>query len=146
MPAAATAKRAISGRAFASAVKNSDFAALGQAIRAGISVKRLDELQRRSGLPWDGLFKVLRLPPRTLARRRKRGRLSVMESDRLVRIAELFERAVKLFDGDARSATSWFKAPNRTFAGATPLSVAETEIGANQVEQLLGRLEYGVFS
>jgi len=69
-----------------------------------------------------------------------------MESDRLVRIAELFERAVKLFDGDARSATSWFKAPNRTFAGETPLTVAETEVGANQVEQLLGRLEYGVFS
>ena len=122
------------------------FKAIAKAIQAGLPIKRLDEFQRRSGLPWNSLSRVLRLPPRTLARRRKAGRLSAVESDRLVRIAQLFEQATSLLQGDARSAAAWFQGPCRGLGGQSPLTAAETEFGAAEVEQLLGRLEYGVFS
>jgi len=122
------------------------FAALAKAVRAGLPIKRLDEFQRRSGLPWNCLLQVLHLPPRTLARRRKAGRLSAGESDRLVRIAQVFERAADLLQGDRVSAMAWFLGPCRALGGETPLTVAGTEIGTAQVDQLLGRLEHGVFS
>ena len=122
------------------------FTALAKAIQAGLPVKRLDEFQRRSGLPWISLGKVLHLPPRTLARRCKLGRLSCTESDRLVRVAQLFERATTLLQGSPSSAAAWFQGPCRALDGQSPLAVAETEIGAVEVEQLLGRLEHGVFS
>lgn len=126
--------------------RGKSFAALAKAVRVGLPIKRLDEFQRFSGLPWESLSTVLHLPTRTLARRRKAGKLSPSESDRLIRIAQLFERATDLLQGDANSAKSWFLGPCRAFGGETPLAVAETEIGAAEVEQLLGRLEYGVFS
>src|SRR4051794_17916253 len=95
-----TPRVAASARAIEEAIKSPDFAALTIAVLAGLPIKRLDEFQRRSGLPWDALSRVLHLPPRTLARRRKAGRLSPAESDRLVRIFQLFERTVTLLDGD----------------------------------------------
>jgi len=128
------------------ASRKPSFAALARAVQAGLPVKHLDEFQRRSGLPWNSLAKVLRLPPRTLARRRKAGRLSAMESDRLVRIAQLFQRATALLQGSTASAAAWFQGPCRALGGHTPLAIVETEIGAAEVEQLLGRLEHGVFS
>jgi putative toxin-antitoxin system antitoxin component (TIGR02293 family) len=126
--------------------RKTSFAALAKAVAAGLPTKDLDEFQRLTELPWDSLSIVLHLPPRTLARRRKAGRLSAAESDRLVRLAQLFERATALFQGDAASATAWFLAPCRALGGQTPLAVVETEIGAAEVEQLLGRLAHGVFS
>jgi len=122
------------------------FAALAKAVQVGLPVQRLDQFQLRSGLPASSLARVLRLPPRTLARRRKAGRLAPPESDRLLRITQLFERATTLFDHDTASAAAWFLAPCRALGGATPLAVSETEVGAAHVEQLLGRLEHGVFS
>jgi putative toxin-antitoxin system antitoxin component (TIGR02293 family) len=127
-------------------ISGKSYKSLSKAIRAGLPIKRLDEFQRRSGLPWGSLSRVLRLPPRTLARRRKAGRLSTVESDRLVRIVQIFEQATGLLQGDAASASAWFQGPCRGLGGQSPLSAAETELGAAEVEQLLGRLEYGVFS
>jgi putative toxin-antitoxin system antitoxin component (TIGR02293 family) len=61
-------------------------------------------------------------------------------------VAQVFDRATALLDGDASSAAAWFLGPCRGLGGQTPLATAETEIGAAEVEQLIGRLEYGVFS
>jgi putative toxin-antitoxin system antitoxin component (TIGR02293 family) len=127
-------------------VKAAGFPELGKLVKAGLRIRSLDRFHQRSGLPWDALGGVLHLPPRTLARRRKAGRLAPPESDRLVRVAQLFERAVRLFDGDTASATSWLQTGCQAFSGQAPLEVAQTELGAAEVEQLLGRLEHGVFS
>jgi putative toxin-antitoxin system antitoxin component (TIGR02293 family) len=67
------------------------------------------------------------------------------ESDRLVRYARLFARASEALGGHA-GARSWLVEPARAFHGECPLDYADTEIGAREVEALLGRLEHGVFS
>jgi putative toxin-antitoxin system antitoxin component (TIGR02293 family) len=68
-----------------------------------------------------------------------------MESDRLVRYARLFSRASEALGG-ITGARSWLVAPARAFHGECPLDYADTEIGAREVEALLGRLAHGVFS
>jgi putative toxin-antitoxin system antitoxin component (TIGR02293 family) len=92
------------------------------------------------------LAKVLQLPPRTLARRKSGGVLTSAESERLLRLARLFEQAVTVFEGDAPAAGKWLQEPVLGLGNRTPLQLAETEIGARAVEDLLGRLEYGVYS
>jgi putative toxin-antitoxin system antitoxin component (TIGR02293 family) len=69
-----------------------------------------------------------------------------MESNRLDRIEELFERAVKLFDGNRASATQWMRAANPALSGNSPLVTARTEVGALEVDTLLTQLEHGVFA
>lgn len=119
---------------------------IAAAISAGVEVAVLDRFLAESRLPWPAVSRVLRLPERTLARRRKAGRLASSESDRLLRLAQLYQRAVELWDGDSESVTAWFQGPCRALGGRSPLESAETEVGAAEVEQLLGRLEHGVFS
>ena len=40
----------------------------------------------------------------------------------------------------------WLTSPQVGLGGAIPLEYAETEVGAREVENLLGRIEYGVYS
>jgi putative toxin-antitoxin system antitoxin component (TIGR02293 family) len=86
------------------------------------------------------------LPPRTLARRKSSGRLSSDESEKLLRLSAVFEQAVDLFEGDRAGALKWLTTPKKTLENETPLAYSRTELGAREVEELIGRLEHGVFS
>jgi putative toxin-antitoxin system antitoxin component (TIGR02293 family) len=81
---------------------------------------------------------------RTLARR-KGGRLELHEGERLLRLIRLVARATDVL-GDSRKAARWLEAPNRALAGATPLSFLDTDIGTQAAEEVLARIEFGVFS
>ena len=67
-------------------------------------------------------------------------------SDRLLRFARLFRLAVELHDGDEEAARDWLRKPARALDGETPLDRADTEAGAREVENLIGRLEHGVYT
>jgi putative toxin-antitoxin system antitoxin component (TIGR02293 family) len=86
------------------------------------------------------------LPATTLARRKTSGRFSPEESERLARLALLFEAATELFEGNAEAAQAWMRSPHRVFGGKTPIELSRTEFGARLVEDVIGRLEYGVFT
>jgi putative toxin-antitoxin system antitoxin component (TIGR02293 family) len=118
----------------------------GKLIKSGFPYAALARFHTVSHLPLDVIIHAVQIPRRTLARRKAAGRLSRDESERLLRLAGVFESAVKLFEGDVDAARTWLQSPARAFGGDTPLAVAETEIGAREVEDLVGRLEHGVFS
>jgi putative toxin-antitoxin system antitoxin component (TIGR02293 family) len=84
------------------------------------------------------------LSPTTLRRRKLDGRLRADESDRLVRLARIFDQAFDLFAGNAEQARGWLTSSQPALHGATPLEYAATEIGAREVESLIGRLEHGI--
>lgn len=86
------------------------------------------------------------ISPRTLARRRERGHLDPAESDRVLRASRLLGQAIELFEGDVEGARRWLRTPQRGLGSAVPLDYARTEIGAREVERLIGRLEHGVFT
>jgi putative toxin-antitoxin system antitoxin component (TIGR02293 family) len=79
------------------------------------------------------LASVIGIPERTLARRKAAGKLKPDESERLLRVSNLFERCVELFEGDVTAAVNW-------------LVSTKTELGAREVEDLIGRLNGGIFS
>lgn len=67
-------------------------------------------------------------------------------AERLSRLEHLFRLATGLFEGDISRARTWLRTPEKAFAGKTPLALARTEDGGRQVENLIGRLEHGVFT
>jgi putative toxin-antitoxin system antitoxin component (TIGR02293 family) len=96
-------------------------------------------------MPFEQLAAKLSISRSTLQRRKTNGRLSPDESDKVMRFARLLEHATDVF-GDVDKARAWLKFPQRGLGGAVPLDYAETEIGAREVDNLLGRIDYGVYS
>ena len=115
-------------------------------VMRGFSYKALAALEANSGVSVQTLAEIIGIPERTLARRKAAGRLAPDESERLLRVSSVFEKAVELFEGDVFSAVQWLATPKRALEKQTPLDYARTEVGAREVENLIGRLEHGVFS
>lgn len=115
-------------------------------VERGFSFTAFVRLQRAIDLSAQDLAAFVQIPARTLLRRKEAGRLHADESDRLLRLSRLLERAIELFEGDAEAARNWLASPVKALARHTPLDFARTEAGAREVESLIGRLEHGVYS
>jgi putative toxin-antitoxin system antitoxin component (TIGR02293 family) len=115
-------------------------------IEQGLPMRAVESLALGLGMALPELAERLGIPARTLARRKTAGRLSPDESERVVRVARLLEKALALFNWDGSEARQWLRQPKQALAGQSPLDYARTEIGAREVENLLGRIEHGVFS
>jgi putative toxin-antitoxin system antitoxin component (TIGR02293 family) len=116
-----------------------------QAIRDGFPPAVVKELMRTSGLTLKELASALDLSPRSLQRRRRSGKLARYESDRLYRLARIVAIANECL-GDHERAMRWLKHPNRALGGFAPVAAIDTELGARQVESILGRIAYGGIS
>jgi putative toxin-antitoxin system antitoxin component (TIGR02293 family) len=113
-----------------------------QAIKEGLAYKVFENLAKDLELPASDLAQVIGVPIRTLQRRKQEGYFPSDESDRLFRIVRLVERAKEVL---GTSGISWLKSPKKFLSGQSPLEFADTEAGAWEVNQALGRLEHGVF-
>ncbi len=114
-------------------------------IKKGLPLKLFEQLCRNLGVPEKELCRVVKIPASTLARRKKSGQLSFEESERVFRIGSLYEKALEVFKKPELS-RKWFKEPAWALGDVTPLEYSDTELGAKEVEDLLGRIEHGVFS
>lgn len=114
------------------------------AIRKGLSAAAIDFLLDAMQISQAELAASLGIPARTLARRKREGVLSCEESAKLVRLARVVERAEVVFE-DMSLALNWLKAPNAALDWHPPLSLLDTDIGAEVVMDTLGRIEHGVF-
>jgi putative toxin-antitoxin system antitoxin component (TIGR02293 family) len=119
---------------------------LAQLIRDGLPANSVTMLAEKLDLPNTALSQKLGIPQRTLTRRlSRRSRLTSVESDRIVRLARVYASAVEII-GDEKKAVQWLLTPNRALGGERPLDQLDTDVGARQVEDILGRIAYGVYS
>ncbi len=114
-------------------------------IRQGIPSLAIDSLAKTIHVTHSELATALGIPERTLARRKKEGTLSSEETAKIVRLARVIRRAEEVFE-DLEISLDWLKSPNASLSGATPFSLLDTDIGAENVMDTLGRIEHGVFA
>lgn len=119
-------------------------ARLHSRVREGLSYDAFERLRRVLDLPASRTAELLQIPARTLARRKDAKRFEPEESDRLIRLTRLVGLALQLFEGDLGEMRCWLTSPHTALAGQAPLDFATTEIGAREVENLIGRLEHGI--
>ena len=115
-------------------------------IDRGLPWSTVPAFAKVSGFSQQELADYLGIPARTFARRRISGTLDPAESERLLRLAEIFDAAQNLFGGDHEGTRQWLTSPVRGLNNARPIDYARTELGAREVRNLIGRLEDGVFS
>ena len=125
-------------------VKKSDD--LADLVRKGLPANSITALAEKLDVGNAVLSKKLGIPQRTLTRRlSQHSRLTAAESDRTVRLARVYANAVEMI-GDDEKAVEWLHTPNRALGGERPLDQLDTDVGAREVEDILGRIGYGVYS
>ena len=116
-----------------------------EAANQGVPLSALEEFAAYSGFAVKDLLEVV-IPARTLKHRRQRQEpLSLDESDRLARVARLYDLGVKVF-GNPEKARRWLTKPKTRFEGHSPLSMMRTELGGRQVEEMLYQIDEGMFA
>jgi putative toxin-antitoxin system antitoxin component (TIGR02293 family) len=120
--------------------------AMAELVREGLPAESLSTLAKRLDLRQAEISAKIGIPQRTLTRRLARhGRLTAAESDRTVRLAQVYATAIDTL-GSEEKAAQWLKTPNRALRGNRPLDQLDTDPGVREVEDILGRIAYGVYS
>jgi len=121
-------------------------AAWAQVVEEGLPITDFVRFFRESGYTVEELARLVHIPPRTYARRvAAKARLDIPEGERAVRIMRLYDLA-KTFFGTHENTREWLNSRVPALGGRTPMDMARTEPGAREVENLIGRIEQGIFS
>lgn len=120
----------------------SSAADLARVVAGRIPLKSLEFVQK-SGSFSDAEIQHLVIPARTRRHRQeKKERLTVEESDRLVRLTRIQALAEDVF-GDSEKANAWLREPLSEIDGIAPLELAQTEAGGRVIEQILAKIDWG---
>jgi putative toxin-antitoxin system antitoxin component (TIGR02293 family) len=114
-------------------------------VEKGVPTSALDEFVSYSGIALKSLLDVV-IPARTLKHRRQRQEaLSIDESDRLARVARIYELAARIF-GNAKDGREWLLTAFDQFGEKSALELLRTGAGAQRVEETLYQIDEGVFA
>ncbi|MBI9070108.1 MAG: DUF2384 domain-containing protein [Melioribacteraceae bacterium] len=124
-----------------------DFLKISNSVIRGFPVEYLINLKDLLGLTNDKLADLLGVSTRTITRSislPKEERLTITLSDRVYRVFKIISIAIEVFN-DKYEALIWLKTEQYGLYNETPISLLKTEAGTREVENLLGRIEYGVY-
>lgn len=113
--------------------------------RAGISKRILNNISNLSGITLKELTTLLPVSLRTIQRYEDNDLLEPYVSERALLITEVLARGLDVFHSNEKM-RHWLQTPSVALGNRTPLSLLDTSFGARMVTDLLGRIEYGVYS
>lgn len=113
--------------------------------RTGISKRSLLALARKISLTIEEIANVLHISERTLQRYTPTTIVKTEYADKAIELARLYERGTAVL-GSESEFNIWMRTPNHALNNEVPLTLLDTSIGFDLIFQVLGRLEYGVFS
>ncbi|GAB3926564.1 type II RES/Xre toxin-antitoxin system antitoxin [Larkinella terrae] len=123
----------------------SGFAIIDQAEK-GVAASRVDQAARLLGLSLKEMAVILQIAERTLHRFRQEGRLDTQTSERLLLLENLAAHGLKVFDSQADDLADWLRHPLRELKHKAPLELLHTISGFTLADDVLTRIEHGVFS
>ncbi|PKO00113.1 MAG: antitoxin [Chloroflexi bacterium HGW-Chloroflexi-4] len=126
-------------------INNNSPSALRLLVHKGFPFSVFEALQKEVGLSQNQLSSILGISTRTLTRRKNDNHFTAIESDILYRVARVVASTVTIF-GDTEKARLWLYKPNRGLGGEIPFNLLNTYIGSKQVEDVLRRIKYGIYS
>lgn len=114
-------------------------------IKDGISKEDLENFKKKAGLDYDKLAKALSVTRATLINKKKQEKFNAMLSERILSLADIYSYGYEVFEDEERF-NKWMFSPNRALGGSTPYELANNQFGREEIKNLIGRIEYGVYS
>ena len=111
----------------------------------GISKRSLVALACTLDIPMRAMAHMLNLSEKTLGRKKPDDLLDKLPSSLSIEIAQTVARGIEVFDGRDKF-NRWLQKENRALRGQKPFDLLNTPTGIKLVNQVLGRIEEGVYS
>lgn len=115
--------------------------------RKGVKASLVKKLLQEVHLNQDEFATFLGFKKRTLSRRFENANelLNPEETEKVIRFARVFVETLDVFQ-DEEKAALWLKRTNKALNNNMPISLLDSEFGAEQVLEVLGRIRDGVYS
>lgn len=118
---------------------------LNKLLENGLPVSAIDSFSKMMGIPMTEIAPMLNLSYKTLTRKKRTETFDPAISSLVYEIVATYARAIDIF-GDTEKVSQWFGRANRALANQRPIELLKTMTGINLVNQILGRIEEGVYS
>ncbi len=113
--------------------------------RDGISKKDLESLKEKTSLDYDKLALALAVTRATLINKKGKEKFNAPLSERILDLASLYSYGYEVFEDEARF-NQWMFRPNRALGGQAPYDLMDSQFGREEVRDIIGRIDYGVYS
>ena len=113
--------------------------------REGVSKKDLETLKEKTELDYDTLAKALSVTRATLINKKGKEKFNPSLSERIVGLADIYSYGYEVFEDNERF-NEWMFRPNKALGGQTPYDVIDSQFGREEVRNIIGRIDYGVYS
>jgi putative toxin-antitoxin system antitoxin component (TIGR02293 family) len=110
-----------------------------------ITKKDLESLKEKTDLDYDELAQVLSVGRATLINKKGTDKFSAPLSEKIVGLADLYSYGYEVFE-DKERFNQWMLRPNQALGGQAPYDLIHNQFGREEVKNVIGRIEYGVFS
>ena len=111
----------------------------------GVSKIYLEKFKDMANLDYQKLATALAVTRATLINKKKQEKFNASLSERIVGLADLYDYGFKVFE-DKEKFNRWMVAPNKALGGKAPFDIINSQFGREEVKNILGRIEYGVYS
>ena len=114
-------------------------------VRDGVSKKDLESLKSKTNLDYDKLSTLLSTTRATLINKKGTENFSATLGERIVSIADLYSYGFEVFEDEAKF-KEWVFRPNQALGGKQPFELLDNQFGREEVKNVIGRIDYGVYS
>ena len=113
--------------------------------REGLPVSALTQLMQYLEISSTDLRWLMDMTQSTFQRRKNSKLLNTAESERLVQLYQLIHKGLDIFE-DKEDFLDWLKSRNQALGDVKPIELLRSQLGLYEVSELLGRIEYGIYS
>ncbi|ACT94192.1 type II RES/Xre toxin-antitoxin system antitoxin [Dyadobacter fermentans] len=114
-------------------------------IRKGISKNDFERFKNKAGLDYDQLAHALSVARATLINKKGDEKFNQALSERIVSLADIYSYGYEVFE-DVERFNSWVFRPNPALGGQRPFDFLDNQFGREEVRNMIGRIDYGVYS
>lgn len=111
----------------------------------GISKSDFLTIVASTGMNLTQFSSLLPVSKRTIEKTKDQELLSPVVSDRVLQIASLYQFGSNVF-GNTQKFQEWLQSSLIALGGKTPLEFINNDTGISMINDLLGRIEHGVYS
>jgi putative toxin-antitoxin system antitoxin component (TIGR02293 family) len=113
--------------------------------QSGVSKKDLEKLKNKTSLDYGSLAKALSVTRATLINKKGKAKFNPVLSERIVGLADIYSYGYEVFENDERF-NKWMSSPNQALGGKPPFELVNSQFGREEVRNIIGRIDYGVYS